>query len=103
MMHRYQIRRQENNASPPFPRTFLVYRPSLISSHPQLMPVGGELGKDGLRPICRQVERLRVNCRQLYLFRDESASVFAALAGRIERENNHLYPLADDMRSVAAA
>jgi hypothetical protein len=37
------------------------------------------------------------------LFRDESASVFAALADRIERENNHLYPLADDMRSAAAA
>lgn len=37
------------------------------------------------------------------LFRDESVSVFAALADRIERENNHLYPLADDMRSAAAA
>ena len=37
------------------------------------------------------------------LFRNESASVFAALADRIERENNHPYPLANDMRSAAAA
>lgn len=34
-------------------------------------------------------------------FRDESADIFGKLANRIERENEDLYPLADQMQAAA--